>query len=115
MKKFYIIVIAATAIILLTPKNYPLPSNLTYYWGNGCSHCKNVEDFLSTWGKKDKVTIEKKEVWGNIANAKEMEARYKSCNITDPKDMGVPLLFTPDGKCFDGDEPIIQFLKELNL
>jgi glutaredoxin len=126
MKKFAVIAVIVTLIIIIggvfltsrgqksdSSASYPLPSNLTYYWGNGCPHCKNVEDFLSTWDKKDKVKIDKKEVWGNAANASELQARYVFCKITNPQEMGVPLLFTPDGKCFSGDTPIIEYLKTL--
>ena len=122
MKKFVVIAVILTLIIIvggifLTSNNYPLSTNLTYYWGDGCPHCKIVEDFLSTWdpptgeaGKK--IQIDKKEVWSNVANAKELKARYTYCKIPQ-SEMGVPLLFTPDGKCFSGDTPIIDYLKNI--
>ena len=88
MKKFPLIIGVVTVLIVVggvfwtsksstsPSKLYPLPSNLQYYWGDGCPHCKIVEDFLTSWDKKDKVVIDKKEVWANAANAKELEARY---------------------------------------
>lgn len=118
MKKFSIIIVAVIiSIILIGLKSisYPLPANPTYYWGNGCPHCKNIEEFLNSWDKKDKVAIEKKEVWENATNARELEARYESCKITNPNEMGVPLLFTPDGKCYSGDTEIISYLKNIEL
>lgn len=93
-------------------ESYPLPTTLTYYWGDGCPHCKIVADFLSTWDKKDTVEIDKKEVWNNVANAKELKARYEYCKVPQ-SETGVPLLFTPDGKCFSGDTPIIDYLKNI--
>lgn len=131
MNKTVILIILATLLLLIggvfffsnkqnsssTPP--PLPPNLEYFWGGGCPHCANVEEFLKTWdppvgeaGKK--VKIDKFEVWSNPKNAALMEARYNYCR-TPRAEMGVPLLFTPEGKCFSGDTPIIQFLKELNL
>ena len=121
VKKFSIIIAVATVLILAIgfslvrerspkPPTYPLPADLTYYWGDGCPHCQVVADFLLTWEKKDSVKIDKKEVWNNAANAKELKARYESCGIPQSQ-MGVPLLFTPEGKCYTGDQPIIDFFK----
>lgn len=124
MKKITIITGIVTAIIFIlgiflvskssSPKPivYPLPADLTYYWGDGCPHCKIVSDFLSTWDKKDTVKIHKKEVWNDAANAKELKARYEYCKVPQ-SEMGVPLLFTPDGKCYSGDQPIIDYFKSL--
>lgn len=122
MKKFPIIIALVTVVIIVggvifvskdsTPQSYPLPTNLEYYWGEGCPHCKNVEDFMEGWDKKDDVTIEKSEVWNNPKNAAKMQARYDYCQIP-PTQMGVPLLFTPDGKCYSGDTPIIDYFKSL--
>lgn len=126
MKKSFILVLAATVLIFIagillvskgggnnTNGSYPTPTNLTYYWGNGCPHCAKVEEFLKTWEKKDQVKIDKKEVWYNKVNAKELQARYQTCGIANPNEMGVPLLFTPEGKCFSGDTPIIDYFKSL--
>jgi len=125
MKKFTIIAVILTLIIVvgrvfLTSKgqnssntnNYPLPTDLTYYWGDGCPHCKIVDEFVLTWDKKDTVKIDKKEVWNNVANAKELKARYEYCKVPQ-SEMGVPLLFTPDGKCYSGDVPIIDYYKNI--
>lgn len=123
MKKFTIIAVVLTLVIVVggvflaskgaSPnKSYPLPTILTYYWGDGCPHCKIVADFMSSWNKKDTVKIDKKEVWNNAANANELRARYTYCNVPQSQ-MGVPLLFTPDGKCYSGDTPIIDYLKSL--
>lgn len=123
MNKFSIIAILATVTILIagvflvskgqnSNTNYPLPTDITYYWGDGCPHCKNVEEFISTWDKKDTVKIDKKEVWNNIENAKELKARYEYCKVPQSA-MGVPLLVTPDGTCFSGDTPIIDYLKNI--
>ena len=126
MNKTAIIVILATLLIIIggvflvsknsgnNGNNEPLPSpaSYEYFWGDGCPHCKNVEDFLSTWEQKDKVQITKYEIWDNTKNAKLMEQRAISCGIK-PQGMGVPLLFTPDGKCYSGDQPIIDYFKSI--
>ena len=107
------IVVIVVLFLFFKPNTYTLPANLTYYWGDGCPHCKTVADFMSSWDKRDVVKIDKKEVWNNTANAKELKARYEYCKIPQ-SEMGVPLLFTPEGKCYSGDTPIIDYLKSLN-
>lgn len=83
------------------------------FWGEGCPHCKNVDEFLSTWEKKDTVKIEKLEVQQNQANSATMLKRAKNCGLDTSKGLGVPFLFTSDGKCFVGDTPIIDYFKSL--
>jgi len=125
MKKNLLIAIIIVAILIagifiLSKKSVqtaprPLPvGEYEYYWGNGCPHCTNVANFLNSWENSDKVTLQKMEVWSDPNNAKLMEERYTYCKI-DRSQMGVPLLFTPEGKCFAGDEPIINFFKNLKL
>ena len=123
--KFPLVIALVTIIIFIggiflfsknqtTPASLPLPENYQYFWGNGCPHCANVEKFLESWNMRDKVKIDKYEVWGNRDNANLMSSRASYCklNLTN---LAVPMLFTPDGKCIEGDEPIIDFLKNLNL
>ncbi len=120
--KFGLLVGLATLIIIVagvflvsksgSVKNMPLPSSYEYFWGNGCPHCANVQAFFDSWDKKDQVNINKLEVWNSPANAKLMQERAKYCGIA-PSGMGVPFLFTPEGKCLSGDTPIIEFFKSL--
>lgn len=125
MKKFPLIIGLVTLIIIVggvflfsksqnQTSNLQLPTSYEYYWGDRCPHCAKVEEFFSSWSKKDKINIDKKEVWKNPANAKIMAERAKSCSIP-ANELGVPLLYTPDGKCLIGDEPIIDFFKNISL
>lgn len=124
MKKTLIPVVLVLAVLLVgflflssktkNSQNISLPSNPEYFWGDGCPHCANVAAFLDSWDKKDKITIDKKEVWSNQVNASLMQQRAKYCNIS-PSGMGVPFLFTPEGKCLVGDTPIIEYFKNLPL
>ena len=90
----------------------PQQACLTYFWGNGCPHCQNVDNFLAGWDKKDRVTLDKYEVWYNKKNNQLMQEAYKKCGI-EAKNMGVPLLITPEEKCLTGDTPIIEYFKGL--
>lgn len=120
MKKFLIIVTVATVLLiaggikLLSKPEVPLsaPTSYELYVGEGCPHCKIVEDFLSTWEGKDKVKIDQIEVWYNKENASILQRRAKACGV-NPSNMGVPFMVTPEGKCLDGDQPIIDYFKGL--
>lgn len=123
MNKIGIILITVTllflfggAYIFTRPTEIPPREDNTYeyFWGNGCPHCKNVDDFVATWNKKDSITIKKFEVWNNPKNAEIMKDRYNSCNPKPASSqMAVPFLVTPDGKCLMGDTPIIDLYKSL--
>ena len=127
MKKFFLPLIGIATLIIIfggiflfsnqksTPvAPTPLPTTYEYFWGNGCPHCAIVEEFLSSWEGRDKVQIDKKEVWSNRQNAALMRERATYCGLP-LKNLGVPFLFTPEGKCIGGDEPIIEFFKELKF
>lgn len=124
MKKFLLIVVLATALIVgggvyLFSRNTgeaskTPPTGYEYFYGNGCPHCANVDEFLKTWDGASKINLEKKEVWYNAQNANAMSLRAASCGIAK-SELGVPFLVTPEGSCINGDTPIIDFLKGLNL
>ena len=123
MKKYFLLIIASATILLggvfffsrnsgsstTTP---PPITSYEYFWGDGCPHCANVEEFMKTWDKKNQTNIQKLEVWYNKENAKLMQERAKACGI-EPSGMGVPLLVTPEGKCLTGDTSIIELFKSL--
>lgn len=109
---FIIIVLGVFVFAKNSPSPLPLPTSYEYYWGEGCPHCANVEKFLETWERKDQVKIEKKEVYNDKNNANYLSRRAAYCKI-NANSVGIPFLFTPEGKCLSGDEPIIEFLKNL--
>lgn len=86
------------------------PNAVVYYYGEGCPHCKAIDEFISANGIADKVSFEKKEVWGNKANASEMQRRAKVCGI-QPEGMGVPFVYA-EGKCFVGEPDVRKFFAE---
>lgn len=85
-------------------------SSIVYYYGEECPHCKDVMKFLEENKIAEKVKFEKKEVWHNTANAREMDAKVKICGL-DKKSVGVPFLFA-DGKCFIGTPDVTGFFKK---
>ncbi len=124
MKKFPIIIgiitflIVIGGILIFSKENkkietITLPSSLEFFWLEGCSHCKNVEEFINSWDKKDQIKIDKLEAQINKQNGLKLISVGKYCKIDNQLLGSVPLLFTPEGKCFLGDEPIINYLKTL--
>ncbi|MBP9751381.1 MAG: hypothetical protein KBD19_00780 [Candidatus Moranbacteria bacterium] len=85
-------------------------SGIVYYYGEECPHCKDVMRFLDENKIAEKVDFEKKEVWHDMANAREMDAKVKICGL-DKKSVGVPFLFA-DGKCFIGTPDVTGFFKK---
>ena len=90
------------------------PTNHEYYWSETCPHCANVAEFMESWEGKDKFQMQKFEVNQSRDNALKFYQRGIYCQISRDN-LGVPLLVTPGGECFSGDEPIIQYLKDLDL
>jgi glutaredoxin len=123
MKKFPFFIGIITLVILIAgvilfSKNKPqeslsLPQNIEYFWLEGCPHCQIVQDFVNNWDKKDQVKIDKLEVKAGNQEAERLINVGKYCKIETQYVGSVPLLFTPKGECFLGDEPIINYLKTL--
>lgn len=122
MKKLPLIIGAVTLLIILggallfSKKETPvsLPQTSEYFWSSTCPHCAKVQEFIDSWDKKDNLKLEKKQIDGNYQNSLLLSERAKYCGISSDT-VGVPFLFTPQGKCIMGDEPIIEYFKSLNI
>ncbi len=88
-----------------------LPNSYEYFWSRTCPHCTKVQQFFDGWEKGEEVEVDKKEV-SNPQNTNLLRRRGTYCNLPQTE-IGVPFLFTPEGECIVGDEPIISFFKEL--
>ncbi|HBH46903.1 MAG: hypothetical protein A2445_05825 [Candidatus Jacksonbacteria bacterium RIFOXYC2_FULL_44_29] len=102
-----VIIIIAAVTWSLTQKNQ---DGLILYYGDGCSHCANVEKFLADNAIEQKVQVQKKEVYQNQKNAQELGQRAAKCGL--PSDnVGIPVLW--DGtNCLVGDQDIINFFQK---
>ncbi len=85
-------------------------SNAIFFYGDGCSHCKIVEDYFRENNVGEKMQFSKKEVWSTKANLNLMLEKAKECGL-DEKKLGVPLLWV-EGKCYSGDKDIIQYFSD---
>jgi len=80
------------------------------FYGDGCPHCKIVEEYINENKIQDKISFMEKEVYYNQNNAKELEDKAKICGL--PIDsIGVPFLWDGE-KCLIGDQDIINFFKQ---
>ncbi len=98
-------------------KNYPVHKDpdLTFYWGNGCPHCENVEKWLDENNTEQKIKVNYKEVYYNQTNQQELSQIVEEyCpELLGEDGIGVPLGFDPNSKkCIQGDTPIIEFLSD---
>lgn len=93
--------------------NYDDP-DLIFYFGDGCPHCENVEDWISQNDLEGKLKINRKEVYYDQQNQTELYDTVKQfCPdlISSSGGIGVPTAFDPINKnCIQGDTPIIEFL-----
>lgn len=88
-------------------------ASLLLFWGDGCPHCKIVEEYISTNQVNQKIKIAYKEVYYNKTNQNLLQETVKKCpEIDSAQGIGVPLAYSKqDNKCFYGDTPIIEWLK----
>jgi hypothetical protein len=88
-------------------------ADLILFWGDGCPHCKIVEDYISTNKVLEKIPISQKEVYYNKSNQILLQDTVKKCpEIDASKGIGVPLAYSKsDNKCLYGDTSIIDWLK----
>ncbi len=87
----------------------PIPEGIVLFYGDGCPHCKIVDDFIEQNNIKDKVGFANLEVWYNKDNQNILAQVVQKCGIPT-NEVGVPFLW--DGsKCYIGQDEVINFFK----
>lgn len=84
------------------------------FYGNGCPHCKKVEDFFDKNKVTEKFDIVQKEVFYNKKNLTEMQG-YMAKHDLDYQKIGVPFLIINSGadcQYINGDQNIIKHFQE---
>jgi len=92
------------------------PGEVVLFFGDGCPHCKLVDDYITQNKIEEKVKFTKLEVpFGNktspqlVSNANALLKKAQFCGIKTDQ-VGIPFLW--DGKtCIVGDQDIINFFK----
>lgn len=85
-------------------------SDVVFYYGDTCPHCKNVEEFVAQNNVQEEFSFVSKEVYNDLNNSKELKLTAKKCGLEE-KSVGVPLLWTGEN-CLVGDTDIIAFFQE---
>ena len=91
-------------------KPITIPEGIILFYGQGCPHCKNVDDFIAQNNIKDKVKFSNLEVWYNKDNQAILGQVAQKCGINSNQ-VGVPFLYDGNGKCYVGDVDVINFFK----
>lgn len=121
MNKNLLLIIAVVAIIGAgifvlfytsnQKNNISMPEGIILFYGEGCPHCKNVDDFMAENKIEDKVKFTRLEVWYNKNNQAMLGQVAQKCNISSNQ-VGVPFLYDGNGKCYMGDVDTINFFKK---
>ena len=122
MKKI-VIALVVVLIVVFTYKTFSTPpktkgvsqkdAEMILFWGDGCPHCKIVDEYITSNKVDEKVKISYKEVYYNKSNQNLLQETVKRCpSIDSSQGIGVPLAFVKaDSTCFYGDTPIVDWLK----
>lgn len=107
MKKIRFFIISLLFIFTILAQNVLAQENqAVLYYGNGCPHCAEVEDFIKN--NTFDFSIEKKEVYQNKTNTEEFNKVCAKEGIS-LMNRGVPFLYS-ENECFIGDKQIISYL-----
>jgi len=117
-KKFLPLIVIAIIILIggvfvwsKNKNNQPSDTTgLIYFYGQGCSHCAKVDEYIVTNKVKEKIDFDEREVFFNRNNAVLLSELAKKCGLNE-NEIGVPF-FWDGSKCIVGDADIINFFKE---
>lgn len=84
--------------------------SIILFYGKECPHCQIVEEYIKSNKVDEKVKFTQAEIFHNSNNQKIFVEKNKVCGVNNEKEMGVPLLWA-DGKCFSGQDKVIEFFK----
>lgn len=91
-------------------KENPSVSGMILFYGTNCSHCTNVQNFITSNNIQNKLKFTQLEVFNNPTNTNILADRSQICGL-NPQEIGVPFFW--DGKhCILGDKDIISFFKK---
>jgi len=88
----------------------PNTRGVILFYGDGCPHCKNVDDFIAENSIKQKIQFAEAEVWHNKSNAQLLGSKAQVCKLAGDS-FGIPFLFDGNDKCYIGDVDIINYFK----
>jgi glutaredoxin len=97
-----------------SPTQVSCQTQMIIYWGQGCSHCEKVKEYIQQNQIDQKYCLVLKEVFLDQENLNDMKANINNCpEIANSPTVGVPLAYLPnEKKCLSGDQPIIDYLSQ---
>lgn len=105
-----VLAVGAVFVISYSPKPKIDVGGIILFYGDGCPHCKIVDDFINQNKIEDKIKFTRLEVFNNKNNAKILSDKAVVCGL-DTSQIGVPFLW--DGQsCFMGDVDVIKFFED---
>ncbi len=81
------------------------------FWGVGCPHCKDVEEYMEDEGIDEILDIELKEIYNDQDNASLFLDKVNECGLPQNR-AGVPMLYF-DGTCWMGKYEAIAGLESI--
>lgn len=107
-------IILGIFVVWMMSSAFSYAQDYILFYGNGCPHCKNVEDFFDKNQITEKFDIIQKEVFYNKNNLKEMQWYMGKHDLTYEK-IGVPFLIVNSWEVceyINGDQNIIKHFQE---
>jgi len=95
------------AILIL----FYLPAKqIIIFYGDSCSHCASLEEYLTQNKASEKINFVRKEVSNSPENSQQLADLAKVCNL--PTD-NIALPFVWDGNnCYQGEQSALDFFKK---
>lgn len=88
-------------------------SDLLFFYGITCPHCKTVEEHLDSDQLEQKLSLSRYEVYQNASNSNLFTGTVQAICPDEASGAGLPVPFLidqQDKKCIIGDQPIIDYL-----
>jgi glutaredoxin len=111
LKKYWplglaIVIILALGVLIFKQEG----SKMILFYGDGCPHCKIVDEYIEANNVTERFKFRKMEVFNNRGNAALMNKYAKECGLDTSQGMGVPFFFD-GGQCFIGDQDVINYFQ----
>jgi hypothetical protein len=88
-------------------------TDIMFFFRSDCPHCLKVEQFMAANNVEQKIKIDKKQVYSDKVTPESiiLDEKAAQCGIA-PADIGTPFVWDgPTGKCYEGEDDVINFLK----
>ncbi|MEA3323015.1 MAG: hypothetical protein U9Q12_02225 [Patescibacteria group bacterium] len=85
-------------------------NRIILFYGDGCPHCEDVDEYITQNDIKNKVDFVELEVWNNTDNSAIMKELAQKCGL-DTNKIGVPFLVA-DGGCYMGGPDVQDIFKQ---